>query len=120
MNGQTFEIPAEMRTLAEKSVDQARTAVSTLFGNALKTAEQMQTTSKSVQESMQTVVAKGLDQVQENAAATFDFAQKLVRTRDIREAMELQSEFFRSRIANLQAQAKDLGTLAQNTLRPSA
>ncbi len=120
MNGQTFEIPAEMRAFAEKSVDQARTAVSTFIGTAVKTSEQMQTTSKSVQESMQTVVAKGLDQVQENAAATFDFAQKLVRTRDLREAMELQSEFLRGRIANLQAQAKDLGALAQNTLRPSA
>lgn len=120
MNGQTFEIPAEMRAFAEKSVDQARTAVGTLIGTALKTAEQVQTSSKSVQDSMQNVVAKGLDQVQENAAATFDFAQKLVRSRDLREAIDLQSEFLRSQIANLQAQAKDLGALAQNTLRPSA
>lgn len=120
MNGQTFEIPTEMRALAEKSVDQARVAVGNVIGTAIKTAEQMQTTSKSVQESMQTVVVKGLDQVQENAAATFDFAQKLVRTRDLREAFALQGEFLRSRIATLQAQAKDLGALAQNTLRPSA
>ena len=120
MTGQTFEIPAEMRAFAEKGVDQARTAVSTFIGTAVKTAEQMQTTSKSVQETLQTVVAKGLDQVQENAAATFDFAQKLVRTRDVREAMALQAEFIRSQIANLQAQAKDLGAVAQNTLRPSA
>ena len=120
MNGQTFEIPAEMRAFAEKSLDQARTAVGTLIGTALKTAEQVQTSSKSVQDSMQNVVAKGLDQVQENAAATFDFAQKLVRSRDLREAIELQSEFLSSQIANLQTQAKDLGALAQNTLRPSA
>ncbi|KQP34005.1 phasin [Methylobacterium sp. Leaf104] len=120
MTSQTFEIPAEMRAFAEKSVDQARTAVSTFIGTAIKTAEQMQSTSGSVQASMQTVVAKTLDQVQDNAVATFDFAQKLVRTRDLREAMDLQGEFVRNQIANLQAQAKDLGTLAQNTLRPSA
>lgn len=120
MNGQTFEIPSEMRALAEKGVDQARSAVGTLMGTAIKTAEQLQTTSKSVQDSMQTVVTKGLDQVQENAAATFDFAQKLVRSRDLREAFELQSEFLRSQIANLQAQAKDLGALTQSALRPSA
>ena len=120
MNGQTFEIPAEMRAFAEKSVDQARTAVDTFVGTAVKTAEQLQTTSKSVQDSLQTVVAKGFDQVQENASATFDFAQKLVRSRDLREAFELQSEFLRSRVANLQAQAQDLDAFAQNTLRPSA
>lgn len=119
MTGQTFEIPTEMRAFAEKSVDQARGAVSTLIGTAIKTAEQMQNSSKSVQESMQTVIAKSLDNVQENASATFDFAQKLVRTRDLKEAFELQAEFLRSQISSLQTQAKDLGSLAQTTLRPN-
>ncbi|MBE7248734.1 MAG: phasin family protein, partial [Actinomycetospora chiangmaiensis] len=49
--------------------------------------------------------------------ATFDFAQKLVRTKDLREAFELQSEFVRSQFAALQAQAKDYGALAQNVAR---
>lgn len=120
MNAQNFEIPTEMRDFAEKSVDQARTAVSSLLGNAVKTAGQMQTSSQTVQSSMQSVVAKGLDHVQENANATFDFAQKLVRTRDLREAFELQSEFLRSQIAAMQSQAKDLGTLAQGAMRPAA
>jgi phasin len=120
MNGQTFEIPAEMRVLAEKSVEQARTAVGSFIGTAIKTAEQMQSASHTMQASMQSVVTKGLDQVQENAAATFDFAQKLVRTRDPREAMELHAEFLRSQIAALQAQAKDLGALTQKTLQPNA
>ncbi|KQO72536.1 phasin [Methylobacterium sp. Leaf469] len=120
MTGQTFEIPTEMRAFAEKSVDQARSAVGNLIGTAIKTSEQLQTQSKTVQESMQTALAKSFDHAQENATATFDFAQKLVRTRDLREAFELQSEFLRSQIASLQNQAKDLGALAQNTLRPSA
>lgn len=120
MTGQTFEIPTEMRSFAEKSVEQARTAVASFIGNAVKTTEQFQSSSKSLQASMQSVVAKGLDQVQENAAATFDYAQKLVRTRDAREALELHNEFVRSQIATLQAQAKDLSALAQKTLQPSA
>ena len=67
---------------------------------------------------MQRCVAKGLDHVQENAAATFDFAQKLVRTRDLREAFSCRPSSCSSQIANMQTQAKDLGALAQNTLRP--
>lgn len=120
MTTQSFEIPTEMRDLAEKSVDQARTAVSSLFGTVSKTAEQMQSSSKSVQSSMQSVVSKGFEQVQENANATFDFAQKLARTRDLREAFELQAEFLKTQVTTMQTQAKDLGALAQNAMRPSA
>ncbi|KQP54184.1 MULTISPECIES: phasin [unclassified Methylobacterium] len=115
MNAPTFEIPAEMRDFAEKSVDQARNAVGTLIGTAVKASEQTQT----LQSSMQGVVAKGLDHVQTNANATFDFAQKLVRTRDLREAFTLQAEFLKSQMAALQAQAKDLGALAQTAVKPA-
>ena len=117
---QPFQVPNELRDFAEKSVDQARTAVETLFSNAAKAAEQLQTSGHSFQSNLQGAVAKGFDFAQTNTHATFDFAQKLVRTRDVREAMALQGEFIRSQIATLQAQAKDLGALAQNTLRPSA
>ena len=114
MTTQTFEIPTEMRDFAEKSVDQARNAVGTLMSNALKAAEQVQTSGQTFQSTMQAAVVKGFDHAQTNANATFDFAQKLVRTKDLREAFELQSEFLRSQIAAIQAQAKELGSLAQN------
>lgn len=120
MNAPTFEIPTEMRAFAEKSVDQARTAVSNLMGTAVKTAGQVQTSSKSMQESLHAVVAKGFDQVQDNAGATFDFAQKLVRSRDMREALELQAEFLRTQIATMQAQAKDLGAMIQKAAPTAA
>ncbi|MDP4021675.1 phasin [Methylobacterium sp. NEAU 140] len=117
MQTPNFEIPAEMRDFAEKSVDQARTAVGTMMANAIKAAEQVQTNSQTFQSTLGAAVAKGLDHAQTNANATFDFAQKLVRTKDLREAFELQSDFVRSQFAALQAQAKDIGSLAQNAAR---
>jgi len=117
MTTQTFEIPTEMRDFAEKSVDQARNAVGTIMSNALKTAEQVQSSGQTFQSTLQAAVAKGFDHAQTNANATFDFAQKLVRSKDLREAFELQTEFFRSQFAALQAQAKDFGSLAQNAAR---
>ncbi|GJE61623.1 phasin [Methylobacterium trifolii] len=117
MQTPSFEIPTEMRAFAEKSVDQARTAVGTLMSNALKVSEQAQTSGQTFQSTMQAAVAKGFDHAQTNANATFDFAQKLVRTKDLREAFELQSEFVRSQFAALQSQAKDFGSLAQNVAR---
>lgn len=117
MNAPTYEIPAEFRDLAEKSVDQARIAVTKLLGTVVKSAEHLHTSSTTMQETIQSVIAKGLDQVQTNASTTFDFAQKLVRTRDLKEAFELQSEFLRSQISTLQAQAKDLGAVAQSAAK---
>ncbi|GJE46500.1 hypothetical protein AEGHOMDF_5706 [Methylobacterium soli] len=40
-----------------------------------------------------------------------------MRTKDLREAFELQSEFLRSQLAAIQAQAKELGSIAQNATR---
>jgi len=117
MTTQTFEIPTEMRDFAEKSVDQARNAVGTIMSNALKAAEHAQSSGQTFQSTLQAAVAKGFDHAQTNANATFDFAQKLVRSKDLREAFELQTEFFRSQVAALQAQAKDFGSLAQNAAR---
>jgi len=114
MTTQTFEIPSELRDFAEKSVDQARTAVGTLMSNALKATDQVQSSSQTFQSTLQAAVAKGFDHAQTNAAAAFDHAQKLVRAKDLREAYELQTEFLRSQMATLQTQAKELGGLAQN------
>ncbi len=117
MQTPNFEIPNEMRDFAEKSVDQARTAVGTMMANAIKASEQMQTAGHTFQSTFTAAVAKGFDHAQNNANAAFDYAQKLVRTRDMREAFELQSEFVRSQFATLQSQAKEFGSLAQNAAR---
>ena len=117
MQTPNFEIPNEMRDFAEKSVDQARTAVGTMMANAIKASEQMQTAGHTFQSTFTAAIAKGFDHAQNNANAAFDHAQKLVRTRDLREAFELQSEYVRSQFAALQTQAKDFGALAQNAAR---
>jgi phasin len=116
MQTPNFEIPNEMRDFAEKSVDQARNAVGTMMANAMKAAEQAQVSGQTFQSTMTAAVSKGFEHAQNNANATFDFAQKLARTKDLREAFELQSEFVRSQFAALQAQAKDFGALAQQNI----
>ena len=117
MQTPNFEIPNEMRDFAEKSVDQARNAVGTMMANAIKASEQMQTAGHTFQSTFTAAVSKGFDHAQQNANAAFDYAQKLVRTRDLREAFELQSEFVRRQFATLQSQAKEFGSLAQNAAR---
>lgn len=112
---QGFEIPTELREFADKSVEQARTAFGSFFSGALKTSEQLQNTGVNVQSTVHAAILKGIDHAQTNANATFDFTQKLVRARDFREAIELQSEYVKAQFATLQSQAKEYGALAQKT-----
>ncbi len=116
MATQSFEVPAELRDFADKSVAQARTAFGTFFSNAVKTSEQLQSTTTSVQSTLHEVLLKGLDNAEKNANAAFDFAQKFAKSKDFKEAFELQSEFLKSQFATLQAQAKDLGSIAQKAV----
>ncbi len=113
MATQGFEVPKEFREFADKSVDQARNAFGNFLSSAAKTSEQLQSTSTTVQSTLHAAVLKGLDHAHTNANATFDFAQKLSRSKDLREAFEIQSEFVKSQFAALQAQAKDYGALAE-------
>ncbi|MEN3228646.1 phasin [Methylorubrum rhodesianum] len=117
MSTQSFEIPAEFRDFADKSVDQARNAFGTFLNGAVKTSEQIRNSASTVQSTLHAAVLKSLDHAKVNAETTFDYAQRVVRAKDPREAFELQSEFLKPQFAALQAQAKEYGALAQSVAR---
>ena len=56
---------------------------------------------------------RGLEFTEQNVTAAFELAQKLVRARDLQEAMQLQSEYVRTQFAALQTQAKELTSAVQ-------
>ena len=47
-----------------------------------------------------------------NIASSFDFAQKLLRAKDLQEVMELHSTYVRQQMGTLTEQAKDLSQRA--------
>ncbi len=108
---QGFEVPREFRDFADKGVDQARNVFGNLLNGAIKTSEQLQSTTTTVQSTLHAAVLKGLDHAQSNANAAFDYAQRLAHSKDLREAFEIQVEFVRRQVSALQAQAKDFGSL---------
>ncbi|WP_342151428.1 phasin [Methylorubrum sp. SB2] len=117
MNTPNFEIPTQFRDFADKSVDQARNAFGTLLNGAVKTSEQLRTSTDTVQSTLHAAVLKGLDHAKTNADTTFDYAQRVVRAKDVREAFEIQSEFVKTQFAAIQAQFKEYGALAQSAAR---
>ena len=108
-----FEIPTEMRDFAEKSVEQARSAVSTFIQTARKATDTVQTSTKTAELPASVAFSRGLDFTEQNVTAAFELAQKLVRARDVQEAMQLQSEYVRTQFAAMQSQAKELVSAAQ-------
>ncbi|MGY2049330.1 phasin family protein [Methylobacterium sp. JK268] len=119
MSNKGFEIPNEMRETAEKGLQQAKSALGNLLGTARKVAESVQTSSETAQTKAGTAVTKGFDYTEQHLAATFDLAEKLVRSKNLKEAMDLQGEYMRNQIAALQTQAKEFTTLTEEAGKAS-
>lgn len=107
-----FEVPAEMRDLAEKSVAQAKQA----FDGFIAATQHAVGTAETQVKSMQTG-AKGAGELamrfaERNVTASFEFAQKLLHARDAQEVTALQAEYVKSQLAVLTEQAKELSQQA--------
>jgi phasin len=109
MASQTFEIPAELRTLAEKSVDEARKAFEGFIEAAQATTSNIEGATNKLQAGTKNVSTKALTFAEENLRAAFDHAEKLVRAKDPEEILNLQFEFARAQMGLLQEQIKELG-----------
>ncbi|ACA19562.1 phasin [Methylobacterium sp. 4-46] len=120
MSNKGFEIPNEMRETAEKGLQQAKTALGNLLGTARKVAESVQTSTETAQTKTGAAVTKGFDYTEQHLAATFELAEKLVRSKNLKEAMDLQGEYMRNQIAALQTQAKEFTNLTEDAAKPSS
>lgn len=105
----SFEIPAEMRNFAEKSVEQAKQAFNGFISaaqHAVNTAESQATNTRS---GVKEVGELAIGFTKRNIDTSFEFAEKLVRAKDAQELTALHSDYVKMQIAALTDQAKELG-----------
>jgi phasin len=88
-----LEVPAEVRDLAEKTIDQAERAFGMFFDAASKSVA-------SIPGSGTEISKQALTFTQQNMQAAFEHARKLVHATDFQQAMQIQSEFLRSQFTN--------------------
>ena len=119
MNTPTYEIPTEMRDLAEKSVDQARKAFENFIGAAQKAVGQADSAASSVHTNAREIGDKTVSFAEQNVRSAFDYAQKVVRVTDMQELMALQTDYVRAQMSALQEQAKAIGAAMQNVAKSS-
>ncbi len=91
-----FEIPAEMRAMAEKSVEQARKAFDTFVAAATHAVTTAEIQAKGAQSGAKEAGELAMRFAERNIASSFEFAQKLVQAKDPQEVMKLQADYTKS------------------------
>jgi phasin len=107
-----FEVPADLRAMTEKSMEQARVAFNTFMSAAQQAVSQFEGHAKAVQAGAKDVSEKAMSYAERNVANTFAFADRLVHAKDIQQVIALQTEFVQAQMKELAAQAKELSEAA--------
>jgi len=119
MTQNPFEIPQQMRDLAEKNVDQARAAYGQ-FMDAMTQAMSFWTKSlpaNDVSAGFRTVQDRATKFAKQNAEAAFALASDLAGAKDIQEILSCQSRFAQSQMQAYAEQAQELGRLVAEAMQ---
>ena len=104
-----FEIPNEMRALAERNVEQAKLAINNFMRAAQEAVSDLEKRVEASQGSALDISKKAMSFAERNILSAFEFAAKIVQAKDIQEMVRMQSLFVQSQMQALTEQAKDLG-----------
>ncbi|RAI32294.1 phasin family protein [Rhodoplanes serenus] len=116
---QPFEIPADMRAVAERSVEQAKLAFNNYMQAAQEAVSAFEERVKASQVGAQGISKKAMNFAERNVVSAFEFAQKVVQAKDIQELIRMQTEFVQTQMQVLSEQIKDLGETATRTAMDS-
>ena len=119
-----FEIPKEMRSMAEASFEQARKAFEKFVGAAQAAAGSIEERNAVVRAGAKDVSSKAIAYAEQNVQASLDHAQSLLQAKDLTEVMRLHSEYVQAQMRALAEQASEMGQLvgkaAMEAAKPKA
>src|SRR3977135_3743357 len=101
-----FEIPKDMRSMAEASLNQARTAFEKFIAGAQQTAGTIEERGATVRAGAKDIGAKAISYAEKNVQASLDYAQSLLQAKDLTEIMKLHSEYVQAQISRRGAQGR--------------
>jgi phasin len=109
---ESFEIPQNMKDMAEASFDQARKAFENFISAAQKTASQFEDQGAAAQASAKELSAKAVGFAEANIKASLDYAERLLKAKDLAEVLKLHTEHVQNQMRVLAEQAGELGQAA--------
>jgi phasin len=115
---QTFEIPQQLRELAEKNIEQARTTYGQ-FMDAMTQAMSawLSAPSEAMTSRLKAVQERAIQFAKENAEAGFALANELTKAEDLQGVLRLQSSFAQKQMESYARQAQELGRLLAEAAR---
>jgi phasin len=115
-----FEIPKEMRSMAEASFDQARKAFEKFLSGAQATAGSIEERGATVRAGAKDIGAKAMSYAEKNVQASLDYAQSLLQAKDLTEIMRLHSEYVQAQMRTLAEQASEMGQIVSRAAMDAA
>lgn len=106
-----MEIPEAVRQMAERNVEQSRSAYTQFLEMARRAQEVVAKSSGAMTQSALDIQTKALRFAEQNMDAGFSLASELSRARDMKEYMEIQSKHAQRQMQTYANQAQELGRL---------
>ena len=107
----TMEIPPQVREMAERNVEQTKTAYNQFLTMARQSQDLVASSQGDGMKSALDVQGKALRYAEQNMDAGFRFAADLARARDVKEYSEIQTRYAQTQALAFTQQAQDLGRL---------
>jgi phasin len=115
-----FEVPPELRTFAERSVEQARQAFDGFISAAHQAMSAFEGQAETARKGARNVTEQAMTFAERNMASAFAFAHDLVRARDLQEVLRLQADYIRQQMETLTEQARELGESTSKAAKDAA
>ena len=109
MSDDRFEIPKDMRAMAEASLNQARQAFEKFLTGAQATAGTIEERGASVRAGAKDISGKAIAYAEKNVQASLNYAESLLKAKDLTEVMRLHSEYVQAQMRALAEQASEMG-----------
>jgi phasin len=115
-----FEIPKEMRSMAEASFDQARKGFEKFLAGARQTAGSIEERGATVRAGAKDISSKAISYAEKNVQASLDYAQALLQAKDLTEMMRLHSQYVQTQMRSLAEQASEMGQIVSRAAMDAA
>jgi hypothetical protein len=112
-----FEIPPEMRNLAEKNVEQARVAYGQFMEFMSQAMNAWSTTGGPEAGNFKALQERAIAFAKENAERSFSLASEIAKAKDMQEVVTLQSRYVQTQMQTFGIQAQQLSWLMADAFR---
>ena len=115
-----FEIPKDMRSMAEASFEQARKSFEKFIAGAQAAADSLSARTATVGAGAKDASAMAFSYAEKNVQASLDYAQALVHAKDLSEVMRLHREYVQAQMRSVAEQASEMGQIMSRTAMDAA